>query len=36
MTGQNIYTPEDIERNKTMAGLSYLLFFPAADCLPRI
>lgn len=23
----NTYTPEDIEKNKTMAGLSYLLFF---------
>ncbi len=23
----NIYTPEDIEKGKTMAGLSYLLFF---------
>ena len=24
---ENIYTPEDIEKNKTMAGLSYFLFF---------
>lgn len=23
----NTYTPEDIEKNQTMAGLSYLLFF---------
>ena len=23
----NAYTPEDIEKNKTMAGLAYLLFF---------
>ena len=27
MTEQNTYAPEDIEKNKTMAGLSYLLFF---------
>lgn len=27
MTEQSIYTPEDIEKNKTMAGLAYLLFF---------
>ena len=26
-THDNIYTPEDIEMNKTIAGLSYLLFF---------
>lgn len=26
-TEENIYTPEDIEKNKTMAGLAYLLFF---------
>ena len=25
--GEGIYTSEDIEKNKTMAGLSYLLFF---------
>ena len=31
MTEQNTYAPEDIEKNKTMAGLSYLLFF-----LPRL
>lgn len=24
---ENAYTPEDIEKNKTMAGLSYFLFF---------
>jgi uncharacterized membrane protein len=24
---ENVYTTEDIEKNKTMAGLSYLLFF---------
>lgn len=29
----NIHTPEDIEKNKTMAGLSYLLFFlPLIAC----
>ena len=29
----NNYTPEDIEKNKTMAGLSYLLFFlPLIAC----
>ena len=29
----NIYSPEDIEKNKTMAGLSYLLFFlPLITC----
>ncbi len=29
----NIYTPEDIEKNKTMAGLAYLLFFlPLITC----
>lgn len=33
MTEQTIYTPEDIEKNKTMAGLSYLLFFlPLITC----
>ncbi len=33
MTEQNIYTPEDIEKNKTMAGLAYLLFFlPLIAC----
>ncbi|MEG6520384.1 DUF4870 domain-containing protein [Desulfotomaculum sp. 1211_IL3151] len=33
MTEQNIHTPEDIEKNKTMAGLSYLLFFlPLIAC----
>lgn len=33
MTEQNIYTPEDVEKNKTMAGLSYLLFFlPLIAC----
>ena len=33
MTEQNIYTPEDIEKNKTMAGLAYLLFFlPLITC----
>lgn len=32
-TQDNIYTPEDIEKNKTMAGLSYLLFFlPLITC----
>lgn len=30
---ENAYTPEDIEKNKTMAGLSYLLFFlPLITC----
>lgn len=30
---ENIYTPEDIEKNKTMAGLAYLLFFlPLLAC----
>lgn len=30
---QDIYTPEDIEKNKTMAGLAYLLFFlPLITC----
>ncbi|NLJ87511.1 MAG: hypothetical protein GX327_01800 [Epulopiscium sp.] len=30
---ENIYTPEDIENNKTMAGLAYLLFFlPLLAC----
>lgn len=29
----NIYTQEDIEKNKTMAGLSYLIFFlPLIAC----
>ncbi|HHU50056.1 MAG: DUF4870 domain-containing protein [Caldicoprobacterales bacterium] len=29
----NIYSPEDIEKNKTMAGLAYLLFFlPLITC----
>lgn len=29
----NTYAPEDIEKNKTMAGLSYLLFFlPLITC----
>jgi len=29
----NTHTPEDIEKNKTMAGLSYLLFFlPLIAC----
>ena len=33
MTEQIIYTPEDIEKNKTMAGLAYLLFFlPLIAC----
>lgn len=33
MTEQIIYTPEDIEKNKTMAGLAYLLFFlPLITC----
>ena len=33
MTEQNTYAPEDIEKNKTMAGLSYLLFFlPLITC----
>ncbi|WP_052082670.1 DUF4870 domain-containing protein [Intestinimonas butyriciproducens] len=33
MTEQTTYTPEDIEKNKTMAGLSYLLFFlPLITC----
>ena len=33
MTEQNVYTPEDIEKNKTMAGLAYLLFFlPLITC----
>ena len=27
MTEQNIYTQEDMKKNKTMAGLAYLLFF---------
>lgn len=26
-TQENIYTPEDIEKNKAMAGLAYILFF---------
>lgn len=31
--GEDIYTPEDMEKNKTMAGLSYLLFFlPLIAC----
>lgn len=30
---ENAYTPEDIESNKTMAGLSYFLFFlPLIAC----
>ena len=30
---ENIYTPEDVENNKTMAGLAYLLFFlPLLAC----
>ncbi|HWR22362.1 MAG TPA: hypothetical protein VN366_02700 [Feifaniaceae bacterium] len=30
---ETAYTPEDIEKNKTMAGLSYLLFFlPLVAC----
>lgn len=30
---EDVYTPEDIEKNKTMAGLSYLLFFlPLISC----
>jgi uncharacterized membrane protein len=30
---ENAYTPEDIEKNKTMAGLSYFLFFlPLISC----
>lgn len=30
---ENTYTPEDIEKSKTMAGLSYLLFFlPLITC----
>lgn len=33
MTEQTVYTSEDIEKNKTMAGLSYLLFFlPLITC----
>ncbi|MGI6404012.1 MAG: DUF4870 domain-containing protein [Oscillospiraceae bacterium] len=33
MTEQITYTPEDIEKNKTMAGLAYLLFFlPLLTC----
>lgn len=33
MTEKNVYTPEDIEKNKTMAGLSYFLFFlPLLAC----
>jgi uncharacterized membrane protein len=33
MTEQNIYTSEDIEKNKTMAGLAYLIFFlPLLTC----
>jgi uncharacterized membrane protein len=32
-TQENTYTPEDIEKNKTMAGLSYFLFFlPLIAC----
>lgn len=32
-TQENTYTPEDIEKNKTMAGLSYFLFFlPLVAC----
>lgn len=32
-TQDNIYTPEDIEKNKAMAGLSYLIFFlPLIAC----
>lgn len=27
VTQENIYTPEDIEKNKTIAGLAYFLFF---------
>lgn len=30
---ETIYTPEDIEKNKTIAGLAYLLFFlPLIAC----
>lgn len=30
---ENTYTPEDIEKNKTIAGLSYFLFFlPLIAC----
>lgn len=33
MTEPNTYTTEDIEKNKTMAGLAYLLFFlPLITC----
>lgn len=33
VTQENTYTAEDIEKNKTMAGLSYLLFFlPLIAC----
>ncbi len=32
-TQESIYTPEDIEKNKAMAGLAYLLFFlPLVAC----
>ena len=32
-TQEKIYTPEDIEKNKTMAGLAYILFFlPLIAC----
>ena len=32
-TQENTYTPEDIDKNKTMAGLAYLLFFlPLIAC----
>lgn len=32
-TQENTYTPEDIEKNKSMAGLAYLLFFlPLIAC----
>lgn len=30
---ENTYTPEDIEKNKTMAGLAYIIFFlPLIAC----
>ena len=30
---EEVFTPEDIEKNKTMAGLAYLLFFlPLISC----
>jgi uncharacterized membrane protein len=32
---ENDYTPDDIEKNKTMAGLSYILFFLPLIVCPK-